>query len=217
MRSLYEAYDTAHPPPEPLVRRSAMEQFCRRRKVCVGMSAFDRIQECRRGLEALDRQGWKRSFHQKEFHEEFLRACARIFYKTEPAGAFQRDHRKLLQVFKWNNLSQEILISTPRRFGKTISVSLFAAAILFSAPRVELSIYSTCKRISQKLLRNVKKFLGLIYQELDLQPYKEIRSNCEELMILGPESRQDIRIVNSYPSKVQSSARASAPARPCCP
>jgi hypothetical protein len=115
---------------------------------------------------------------------------------------FQRDHQKLLQLNGWQNLSQEILISTPRRFGKTISVSLFAAAILYSAPRVELSIYSTCKRISQKLLRNVKKFLDLVYIELDVRPYRIVRSNCEELVIQGPESRQDLRVVNSYPSKV---------------
>ena len=88
---------------------------------------------------------------------------------------FQRDHQRLLQVNGWKNLSQEILISTPRRFGKTISVSLFAAAILFSAPRVELSIYSTCKRISQKLLRNVKRFLELVYLELGIQPYRVVR------------------------------------------
>jgi hypothetical protein len=96
--------------------------------------------------------------------------------------------------------------------GKTISVSLFAAAILYSAPRVELSIYSTCKRISQKLLRNVKKFLDLVYTELDVVPFKIIRSNCEELVIQGPESKQDLRIVNSYPSKVSSYApKASSP------
>lgn len=92
-------------------------------------------------------------------------------------------------------------------------MSLFAAAILFSAPRVELSIYSTCKRISQKLLRNVKKFLDLVYTELDVHPFRVIRSNCEELMIQGPESNQDIRMVNSYPSKVGllfSSGRAQA-------
>jgi hypothetical protein len=47
--------------------------------------------------------------------------------------------------------------------------------MLFSAPRVELSIYSTCKRISQKLLRNIKKFLDLIYVELGMQPHRVIR------------------------------------------
>jgi hypothetical protein len=172
---LYDAYDTNHQPPPPQRILSAMEQFSSRRVVCKSTSAFDRIKECRRGLEALDRQGWNRSYHQRQFHEQFTRACARIFYKTEPPGVFQRDHQRLLQVNGWQNLSQEILISTPRRFGKTISVSLFAAAMLFSAPRVELSIYSTCKRISQKLLRNVKKFLELIYVELDIQPYRVVR------------------------------------------
>jgi hypothetical protein len=75
------------------------------------------------------------------------------------AGQFSRDHQQVLQLNGWDHLAQEILISTPRRFGKTISVSMFAAALLFSAAAVEVSIYSTCKRISQKLLRNVVKFL----------------------------------------------------------
>jgi hypothetical protein len=47
--------------------------------------------------------------------------------------------------------------------------------MLYSAPRVELSIYSTCKRISQKLLRNIKKFLDLLYIELGMQPYRVVR------------------------------------------
>ncbi len=79
---------------------------------------------------------------------------------------------------------------------------------------MELSIYSTCKRISQKLLRNVKKFLDLIYTELDIHPFKVIRSNCEELMIQGPESRQDIRMVNSYPSKVMRPSERAHDAMP---
>ena len=175
LQHLYDAYEASHRPPPPILALSAMEQFTKRRTICGSMSAFDRIKECRRALEALDRQGWNRSYHQRQFHEQFIRACSRIFYKTEPAGVFQRDHQRLLQVNGWQNLSQEILISTPRRFGKTISVSLFAAAILFSAPRVELSIYSTCKRISQKLLRNVKRFLELVYLELGVHPYRVVR------------------------------------------
>ena len=85
---------------------------------------------------------------------------------------------------------------------KSRSVSLFAAALLFSAPGVECSIYSTCKRISQKLLRNVKKFLDLVFVGMDVHPYKVVRSNCEELVLQGPDGKQDLRVVNSYPSKV---------------
>ena len=93
------------------------------------------------------------------------------------------------------------------RFGKTISVSMFAAALLYSAKGVELSIYSTCKRISQKLLRNVQKFLNLIYDGLKVQPFKEIRCNMEELVLQGPDGTSDVRTVNSYPSKVAISSR----------
>jgi hypothetical protein len=39
---------------------------------------------------------------------------------------------------------------------------MFCAALLLSCPAVEISIYSTCKRISQKILRNVMKFAMMI-------------------------------------------------------
>ena len=112
---LYLAYESIHKPIEPERALTAMQQFNKRRKVDRNTTAFDRIAQCRRSLEALDRQGWNRSYHQRQFHEQFIRACARIFYKTEPPGAFQRDHQRLLQLNGWQNLSQEILISTPRR------------------------------------------------------------------------------------------------------
>jgi hypothetical protein len=33
------------------------------------MNGIKRIQLCRQGLDALDRRGWDRSFHQRQFHE----------------------------------------------------------------------------------------------------------------------------------------------------
>ena len=117
-----------------------------------------RMRECRNALAHLDTCGWNRSFHQRQFHEDFLKACTRTFWKMEPLGSFARCHKQVLQENSWEHLVQEVLISTPRRFSKTISVSMFAAAMLYSAPAVEFSIYSTCKRISQKLLRGVIKF-----------------------------------------------------------
>ncbi len=80
---------------------------------------------------------------------------------------------------------------------------MFAAAMLYSTPGLELSIYSTCKRISQKLMRNVTKFVDLIYAALPgTPPLPVIRSNMEEVVLQGPDGGQDVRIVNSYPSKV---------------
>ena len=80
---------------------------------------------------------------------------------------------------------------------------MFAAAMLFSAPRIEISIYSTCKRISQKLLRNVQKFfMEIIDQDYNKFAFKIIRQNMEEIVLQGPDGINDVRIVNSYPSKV---------------
>lgn len=80
---------------------------------------------------------------------------------------------------------------------------MFAAAMLYSAPSVEISIYSTCKRISQKLLRNVIKFINEICKnDLEGHGFKVIRQNMEEIVLQGTEGYGDNRIVNSYPSKV---------------
>ena len=97
-----------------------------------------------------------------------IKLIKQVTLDGEWTGAFARSHARLLEVNGWDSTPQEILVSTPRRFGKTISVSMFAAAMLFACPNMELSIYSTCKRISQKLLRNVMRFLELIYMELQV-------------------------------------------------
>ena len=201
------------------IRRTALENYLLETKQsqCNG---FQRMQKCRQGLEAIDRRGWQRSFHQRMFHDNFIRACARIFWKREPAGTFARDHQKILEANGWDCLSGEVLVSTPRRFGKTISVSMFAAAMLYSCPNLEMSIYSTCKRISQKLLRNIQKFLELIYLEVGCAHMKEIRVNMEEIVLQGVECEQDVRVVNSYPSKVPAPpllARSASAHREQCP
>ena len=167
-----------------------------------GMNGIKRIQLCRHALDALDRRGWDRSFHQRLFHEEYLKSCARIFFKRDGPGAFAKYHNRLLEVNSWDSTPQEILVSTPRRFGKTISVSMFAAAMMFACPNLELSIYSTCKRISQKLLRNIVKFLEIIYLELNVPKFKVLRMNSEEVHVAGNEGHGDLRVINSYPSKI---------------
>lgn len=127
------------------IRYTALQNSLRAVTAKTGSNGFKRMQKCRQGLEALDRRGWQRSFHQRMFHDNFIRSCARIFWKREPHGTFAKDHQRILEANGWDHLSQEVLVSTPRRFGKTISVSMFAAAMLYSCPNLEMSIYSTCK------------------------------------------------------------------------
>lgn len=169
--------------------RLAIERHMRGYAQMYNMNGFRRMQLCRQALDALDRRGWSRSFHQRLFHEEYLKSCTRVFFKRDGPGAFSRAHNRILELNSWDSTPQEILVSTPRRFGKTISVSMFAAAMLFACPNMELSIYSTCKRISQKLLRNIVKFLELVFLELNVPAYKFLRHNQEEIHLAGNEGQ----------------------------
>ena len=187
-----------------------------------GIDGFARLKKLRRALAALDRGGWERSYHQRLFHEHFITSIVRVLFKTDPPGAFQRAYPRILEVNNWSETYQECLISTPRRFGKTMSVCLFVAALLYTAPNIEISIYSTCKRISQKLLRNCLRFLDLIFEVQREKPLEFSRKSMDEVEIIGDESQHDYRKLNSYPSKVPGSparARAKslrAPARNVC-
>lgn len=166
------------------------------------IDGFSRLNNLRQALRVLDSSGWERSFHQKIFHENFLNAIVKILFKKDPPGSFERAYPRLLELNNWQNINQEILISTPRRFGKTISVCLFVAALLYAAPSIEISIYSTCKRISCKLLKNCTKFLSMISTGMKQPEMPYIKQSVDEVELQGPEGRYDTRKLNSYPSKV---------------
>lgn len=70
------------------------------------VDGFYRMNQCRKALDALDMAGWKRSYHQRMFHEAYLAACARPFWKLDPPGSFARAHQKILDVNGWESLAQ---------------------------------------------------------------------------------------------------------------
>ncbi len=119
LASYYEAYDAmeaeeASRAAISRMRRTALMNYMAPTSKG-GQDGFKRMQACRRALDAIDRQGWQRSFHQRMFHDWFIRACARIFWKTEPLGSFAKNHQRILELNGWDHLSQEVLVSTPRR------------------------------------------------------------------------------------------------------
>jgi hypothetical protein len=120
MQKCYDAYDQVirtknKEMRDKSTRRPAIQNYMRT-VTQVKNSGFANMQKCRQALEALDRRGWQRSFHQRLFHDHFIRACVRIFWKREPDGAFARDHQSILEINGWDHLSQEVLVSTPRRY-----------------------------------------------------------------------------------------------------
>jgi len=63
----------------------------------------------------VDQRGFERSSQQLEFHVAFLKAAARVIYR----GSWETEKPAIMRKYGWETSNSEVLISTPRRFGKT--------------------------------------------------------------------------------------------------
>ena len=68
-------------------------------------------------LKLVDEKGFERSPHQLKFHAAFERAAARVIYRD----SWGTQRPKIMKAHGWKTTPGEVLISTPRRFGKTFS------------------------------------------------------------------------------------------------
>lgn len=95
------------------------------------------------------------SAHQLEFHENFFKASARVLYKDD--WGVQKP--AIMQKHGWESCPGEVLISTPRRFGKSGLASVFERTVspplLFSdaparRPAFSIAIFCACFLLTQK-------------------------------------------------------------------
>ena len=68
-------------------------------------------------LTMVDDRGFERSPHQMKFHSAFERCVSRVVYKTDWATS----RPAIMRHNEWDRCSSEVMISTPRRFGKTFA------------------------------------------------------------------------------------------------
>lgn len=140
----------------PALRRCAMrsrlgpqrdaaqqEHISKKLKVAPTLAGDKYLAEIREIL--ASKLGLKRSTVQIRFHESFLQAISRILYRSDGA---QADMSAIMQREKWSDLQQQVCCLTPRRFGKTTAVAMFAAAVAMTLPTVEIAIFSTGRRAS---------------------------------------------------------------------
>ena len=174
-------------------------------------------------LETLDGKGFKRARHQVKFHKAFIGRRVNVsalllefkFTFVFLSGAalkkilkedINNNLTRIIEKYNLNkDLTNDVIITTPRRFGKTYSVALFVAAYLLSQPNCEVSIYSTGRRASQKLLVLIKKLVIILAGSEDI--ILEF-SHKETLIVRGPGGQPST--CNSYPSKVEISINTRA-------
>lgn len=142
-------------------------------------------------LKIVDESGFERSPHQLQFHSAFEQACARILYRNE----FDVHYSAIMRTNGWTDANGEVLISTPRRFGKTYSVAQFCACLALSC-RQDIVIFSPGRRASRSILVKVQDFVQVVGMSSRIDEY-----NQEQLRLRALDG--SISTVRSFPSKVQ--------------
>lgn len=141
-------------------------------------------------LNKIDSEGYERSVQQVEFHSAFIVACARVIYKRD----WEINRPAIMQKNSWIDSKSEVMISTPRRFGKTFSVAMFCACIALACT-LEVVIFSPARRASRKLLERIVQFIRTVGAGESIIEYNQEQMRCNNYQ--GGES-----LVRSFPSKV---------------
>lgn len=142
-------------------------------------------------LDTLDQFGMKRSEDQKLFHRNFLIACLPKIYGSE----WDQHKRRVLREFGIPRIDFEVMIITPRRWGKTVSVAMFVTAILICVPGIEMGIFSTGSRASGSLMEKIVSFIGKIPGAKD----RIVKANQEDLFVAlerlhGLSAKSDVAV-----------------------
>lgn len=81
-------------------------------------------------------------FFVQMFHDAFTKACLPIIYDKD----WEYCSERVMKDLGITRIRAEVLIQTPRRFGKTVSVGMYVLALLINVPGIRICIFSTGKR-----------------------------------------------------------------------
>ena len=145
-----------------------------------GFSIYAQLQRTLDAFKHPDGSPIKRSPDQRNFHRHMIKACLpRIFgaeWDTSSEGILQR------LGLAGERINTQVVISTPRRWGKTWSVSMFVAACLYAIPGFSIIIYSVADRQSQMMMETAVAMFDTLLDG----PKRHIKKNAEYFIVSSP-------------------------------
>lgn len=124
-----------------------------------------RVQDVEDALSYLDTQGFERSKQQRIMHTAMIVLSLDSYYGDE----LDQHIVRLLRKYNLSELRTEGVFLAPRRFGKSVSVAMFAAAELVTQPTRErgkighdVLIYSNNHRASSMLLMMIHGMVAIL-------------------------------------------------------
>lgn len=106
-------------------------------------------------LNRLDEMGFRRSKQQIEFHTLFLGSMVQQIFGSD-LNKYLND---ILEALGLKELNKDVAVCCPRRFGKTTSVALFAAAMVYTQGDIDFVIYSIAMRTSRMLTARIYQMI----------------------------------------------------------
>lgn len=148
-----------------------------RRSTVSGDMMLDALFKC---LARFDRTKFKRSKQQKEMHLLWTIACLPQIYGEE----YMAKYPELLKRFNLPSVTTYVAIFATRRFGKTMALSQFIAAFMWSQLKSLINVFSLSQRASTGLREKTLMCLRMIVN--DDEELIIPRQNQETLSIINP-------------------------------
>lgn len=176
---------------ESLLPVPLLEQACDQKGASAAqVTGRQRLETIHKTLKAL---GLTFSNAQNEFINRMIAACAKLIFKDD----LEANLADLLTELKITELHQELMALMPRRFGKTFVVAAMAVALISAIEGLEIGIFSTGRRASQKILEQIFWFMTKV------GTFNIVKHNVETVWVQGPCGPTDLRKISSYPSNVR--------------
>ncbi|MFI4963485.1 MAG: hypothetical protein ACHP6H_06480, partial [Legionellales bacterium] len=110
-----------------------------------------------------------RTYVQRQGQDLFLSCFPRLVY----GPAFDQAQLEIMNYNNWERLETDGVISTPRRFGKSILTGLLLAICFYYIPNIKIAIFAFSGRQSDKtdgmigIIRKVLVIMGIKHFKID--------------------------------------------------
>jgi len=102
-----------------------------------------------------------RSPDQINFHDNFVNASLPRIYGAE----WNEQSARVMAERGITEINTEVMIMTPRRFGKTYAIAMYVLGIMLAVPGTIVNVYSPGSRASTSLMKLVAKFYASLHDE----------------------------------------------------
>lgn len=131
---------------EVMEQRTVMDNI----KESPGMQTYERL------IETLDKFGVRRSAMQKRFHEAMCHAFIPLIFGDD----YQRHYTAIINYLGITKINPRLLFYTPRREGKTWSVAMMIAALLWACDDMDPCAIGLTIRVARQTMKLVQMFFS---------------------------------------------------------